>query len=122
MTTAETPVLASFLASLKSTLPPDGTYRMYALTFDLDMDSLRVNYPNASYNNAYADIKKILVEEGFEWTQGSVYFGKPERINLTRCILAARRLAKELPWFLASVRDMRMLRIEETNDVLPLIS
>jgi virulence-associated protein VapD len=114
--------LTGLLAEPPGGLPPDGTYRMYALTFDLDMETLRSVYPNPSYNHAYTDIRKILEGAGFAWQQGSVYFGDPARISLTACILAARRLATELPWFLASVRDLRMLRIEETNDVLPLIA
>jgi virulence-associated protein VapD len=30
-------------------------------------------------------------------------------------------LARSLPWFAASVRDIRMLRIEELNDLMPAI-
>jgi virulence-associated protein VapD len=122
MLTLERPIeLPELLTESYSSLPPDGTYRMYALTFDLDTEALQEAYPNPNYKNAYADIRKILIQENFTWTQGSVYFGDKDKVNLTKCILAAKRLAKELPWFLASVRDLRMLRIEETNDVLPLI-
>jgi virulence-associated protein VapD len=122
MLTLERPTeLPELLTESYSSLPPDGTYRMYALAFDLDTETLKNTYPNPSYTNGYADIRKILESEGFSRQQGSVYFGDQGKVTLTSCILAARRLAKELPWFLASVRDIRMLRIEETNDVLPLI-
>jgi virulence-associated protein VapD len=94
---------------------------MFAIAFDLDTESLMNSYPNASYKNAYADIKKILSEEGFDWCQGSVYFGKAEKVNMVKCMLAARRLVRELPWFRASIRDIRMLRIEDTNDLMPII-
>jgi virulence-associated protein VapD len=30
-------------------------------------------------------------------------------------------LARSLPWFAASVRDIRMLRIEEFNDLMPAV-
>jgi virulence-associated protein VapD len=110
-----------YSAEPSSNLPPEGTYRMYALTFDLDTEMLRKSYPNEHSTNAYKDIRKILEQENFTWKQGSVYFGDPVKVNLTSCILAAKRLAKELPWFLSSVRDLRMLRIEEQNDVLPII-
>ena len=30
-------------------------------------------------------------------------------------------LAKTLPWFAASVRDIRMMRIEELNDLMPAV-
>ena len=37
------------------------------------------------------------------------------------CVLAAMDLARSLPWFAASVRDIRMLRIEEFNDLMPAV-
>ena len=30
-------------------------------------------------------------------------------------------LVTQLPWFAASVRDIRMLRIEELNDLMPVV-
>jgi virulence-associated protein VapD len=93
---------------------------MYAISFDLDLEALKSAYPGPSYTNAYVEIRKILVDEGFEWTQGSVYFGG-DRINAVTCVLAAQRLASELPWFSAAVRDIRMLRIEDNNDLAPAV-
>jgi len=37
------------------------------------------------------------------------------------CVLAAIDLSRQLPWFAPSVRDMRMLRIEELNDLMPAV-
>lgn len=37
------------------------------------------------------------------------------------CVLAAIDLAQRLAWFAASVRDIRMLRIEELNDLMPAV-
>ena len=93
---------------------------MYAISFDLDTDTLQQVYPGDSWRNAYSEMRKILIEEGFNWTQGSVYFGG-ERINAVTCVLVAQRLARELSWFSASVRDIRMLRIEDNNDLGPAI-
>lgn len=90
----------------------------YAIAFDLDTDTLKQSYPNASWNNAYADIRKILEPLGFSWQQGSVYFGG-EQVNAVKCVLAAQLLSNTYTWFKASVRDIRMLRIEEMNDLLP---
>lgn len=98
---------------------PEGTRRMYAIAFDMDIEALRASYGDP-YNNAYAEIKKILYEHGFVWQQGSVYFGD-ERINAVTCVLAAIDLASKLPWFTPSVRDIRMLRIEELNDLMPAV-
>ncbi|HHQ4530799.1 TPA: virulence factor [Aeromonas hydrophila] len=90
----------------------------YAIAFDLDTDTLKQSYPNASWNNAYGDIRKVLEPLGFSWQQGSVYFGG-EQINAVKCVLAAQQLSNTFAWFKASVRDIRMLRIEEMNDLLP---
>ena len=49
--------------------------------------------------------------------QGSVCFGGPD-VNAVTCVLAAQDLARTLPWFAASVRDIRMMRIEELNDLM----
>lgn len=99
--------------------PPLETTRMYAIAFDMDIESLRSNYGDP-YNNAYMEIRKILQGHGFTWQQGSTYFGG-EKINAVTCVLAAIDLAKQLRWFSASVRDIRMLRIEELNDLMPAV-
>ena len=93
--------------------------RMYAIAVDMDMESLKINYGDP-YNNAYSEIKKVLVRHGFTWQQGTVYFGQ-EQINAVTCVMAAIDLARTLPWFTASVRDIRMLRIEELNDLMPAV-
>jgi len=92
---------------------------MYAIAFDMDIESLRQSYGDP-YNNAYGEIKQVLSSHGFKWQQGSVYFGD-ESINAVTCVLAAIDLARELPWFATSVRDIRMLRIEELNDLMPAV-
>lgn len=88
----------------------------YAIAFDLDTETLKSTYPTASSNNAYSDIRKTLEPLGFNWQQGSVYFGSPA-VDAVKCVLAAQKLSKDFPWFSASVRDIRMLRIEEMNDL-----
>jgi virulence-associated protein VapD len=100
--------------------PPPFGNRMYAISFDLDQDALKSAYPGSSHTNAYFEIRKILSDEGFLWMQGSVYFGG-DRIDAVTCVLAAQRLARELPWFAVAVRDIRMLRIEDNNDLGPAV-
>lgn len=92
---------------------------MYAIAFDMDIESLRSHY-GEPYNNAYTEIRRVLQEHGFNWQQGSVYFGGDE-INAVTCVLAAQDLARQLPRFASSVRDIRMLRIEELNDLMPAV-
>lgn len=93
---------------------------MYAIAFDMDTDTLQRSYPNPSWNNAYADIRRILERHGFDWQQGSVYFGG-ESVNAVTCVLAVMDCSRNLPWFSVSVRDIRMLRIEEFNDLMPAV-
>lgn len=93
--------------------------RVYAISFDMDIESLKIHYGDP-YNNAYGEIRKVLQKQGFAWQQGSVYFGG-EAINAVTCVLAAIELVRVLPWFAASVRDIRMLRIEEFNDLMPAV-
>ncbi|MFA6046171.1 MAG: hypothetical protein WC718_14400, partial [Phycisphaerales bacterium] len=94
--------------------------RMYAIAFDMDTELLQTHYGSPSYNNAYADIRKVLQRHGFTWQQGSVYFGG-EQVNAVTCVLAAMDVSASFPWFAMSVRDIRMLRIEEFNDLLPAV-
>ena len=95
--------------------------RVYAIAFDLDVESLRRAYPNESYPNAYREIREVLDDFGFAWQQGSVYFGGAEVTPVT-CVLAAQELRRRFAWFAAAARDVRMLRIEENNDLLPAIA
>jgi virulence-associated protein VapD len=92
---------------------------VYALAFDMDIDALRANYGDP-YNNAYQEIRRVLQRHGFTWQQGSVYFGG-DTVTAVTCVLAAQDLARSLSWFAASVRDIRMLRIEELNDLMPVV-
>src|SRR5205809_4778782 len=93
--------------------------RVYAIAFDMDVEALRANYGDP-YNNAYLEIRRVLQRHGFTWQQGSVYFGG-DAVTAVTCVLAAQDLARSLPWFAASVRDIRMLRIEELNDLMPAV-
>jgi virulence-associated protein VapD len=98
---------------------PDARGRMYAIAFDRDINSLRTHYGDP-YNGADIEIRRILERLGFRWQQGSTYFGGPG-VNAVTCVMAAMELSRTLPWFAASVRDIRMLRIEENNDLMPAV-
>ncbi len=90
----------------------------YAISFDLDTQILQEVYPSASWNSAYADIRNFLEANGFIHQQGSVYFGS-DAIDVVACVMVAQSLAAEFPWFEPSIRDIRMLRIEDNNDLMP---
>jgi virulence-associated protein VapD len=93
---------------------------MYAIAFDLDTEILKATYHNTSFPNAYNDIKQVLAKHGFERQQGSVYFGG-NKVTAVTCAIATIDLQRQFPWFAPSVQDLRMLRIEDDNDLKPLL-
>ena len=92
---------------------------VYAIAFDVDIELLRIHYGDP-YNNAYLEIRRVLEEHGFQWQQGSVYFGGAS-VTAATVMVAVIDLTTRLPWFAAAVRDIRMLRIEELNDLMPVV-
>jgi len=98
-----------------------GGYLMYAIAFDLDNSILEQTYRNTSISNAYKDIGDVLIEYGFRRQQGSVYFGG-DTVNAVVCTMATMELTQKYSWFAPSVKDIRMLRIEDNNDLTPIIN
>ena len=98
-----------------------GRRTMYAIVFDFDTNTLEQIYPNPSWRNAYTDVRQYLVPRGFEWKQGSTYFGD-DTVDAIKCVRIVQRLSKKFQWFRPSVKDIRMLRIEENNDLLEALS
>ena len=94
---------------------------VYAISFDMDTKQLEQLYGKPSWQNAYAEIGRELSAHGFERQQGSVYFGD-DTVTAVSCVLAIQDVTRKLPWFGPSVRDVRMLRIEENNDLAPAVA
>jgi virulence-associated protein VapD len=93
---------------------------VYAIAFDLDTNVLKESYHNTSWQNAYNDVGAALRRHGFERMQGSVYFGN-DGVDAVTCVLAVQQLTSDFPWFAPAVRDIRMLRIEDNNDLRPAV-
>ena len=93
---------------------------MYAITFDFDTEILEQLYKNESWRNAYSDVRRFFEFNGFENKQGLVYFALND-IDATDCIAVVQDLADEFDWFVPSLRDVRMLRIEENNDLMTVL-
>jgi virulence-associated protein VapD len=93
---------------------------MYAIIFDINTNCLSDQCHNTSSTKAYGDIRKFMEVNHFNWQQGGVYFGD-ETINAVNCVMIIQKLSKTYPWFSACVKDVRMLRIEENNDLMPAI-
>ncbi len=65
-------------------------------------------------------MRAFLRKRGFGWQQGSTYFGY-DSVNEVSCVLTVQDLADEFDWFAPAVRDVRMWRIESSNDLMPAI-
>ena len=85
---------------------------MFAIAFDLDTTDTRRAHPKRLVQT-YADIRVVLKKHDFDWRQGSVYTSGDE--NLTNLVNAMNAL-KDLPWFPASVLDIRAFRVEQWSD------
>jgi virulence-associated protein VapD len=86
----------------------------YALAIDLDAERLRPDTP------ADQDLRRVLQQHGFDRHQGGVHYGG-ESVTAVTCVLAAQDLARSLPWFAASARQVRMLRVGESDDLMPAV-
>jgi virulence-associated protein VapD len=85
---------------------------MFAVAFDLVVAETEKHHPK-SVPQAYTDIGATLAEFDFGRIQGSLYVCENEDMaNLFRAITAL----KSLPWFPASVRDIRAFRVEQWSD------
>ena len=115
--TARESKAGSMRHGLPGSFKREGT--VYAIAFDMDIEHLRIHYGDP-YNAAYLDIRRVLERHGFQWQQGSMYFGGPT-VTAVGVTVAVIDLTTQLPWFAAAVRDIRMLRIEELNDLMPVV-
>lgn len=90
---------------------------MYALSFDLSISILRETY-GEPYNNAYYEIKKLLIKDGFEWIQGSTYLtASSEMTNIVKAIMDLSKI----DWFKQSVRDIRGYKVEDWSNFTDLV-
>ena len=90
---------------------------MFAIAFDLVVADTLQNHPK-SVPQAYTDIGGTLAGFGFERVQGSLYTTPSEDLaNLFGAITAL----KALPWFPASVRDIRAFRVEQWSDFTKIV-
>lgn len=92
----------------------------YAIAFDLKTDLLKKHY-GENYGNAYGEIQKFLEGNHYKRKQRSLYFGD-ENTNAVHCVMTVQKLSEKFTWFHSCVSDIRMLRVEENNDLKPALS
>ncbi len=91
---------------------------MFAIAFDMDTRKMESQF-GSSYTNKYAEIKTFLSDNGFHWKQGSLYYGDKDKTTIGTPFLVVRRLNKQMPWFKDCVKDIRVLKIEDDDDLKP---
>lgn len=94
--------------------------RVYAISFDLDTAAAE-KLCGTSWRGCYEKIATVFAEFGFARVQGSVYFGD-ENSDAVRCVMAVQEADRRFAWFGRVTRDLRMLRVDEDNDLLPALS
>ena len=87
--------------------------RVYAIAYDLNKEA-------ALKHDAWRKIARVLEEYGFHRQQGTVFYGT-EKTSASTCFAAVMDLNDKYPWFWQVVRDMRMLKIDEEDDLLAII-
>lgn len=92
---------------------------MFAIAFDMDTSKMREAFGETNYRNKYKEIDDFLSQSGFKWTQGSLYYGDKETTKIGTPFLVIRKLSIEMPWFKDCVKDIRVLKIEDDDDLRP---
>ena len=95
--------------------------RVYAIAFDLDSASAEKNCGPNWRGTCYAKIADVFAKFGFTRVQGSVYFGNSDS-DAVHCVMAVQEADRRFAWFSQTVRDLRMLRVDEDNDLMPAIN
>ncbi len=108
------PVMSRATAIRKAT-------RVYAIAFDLDSVTAE-RLCGANWRGiCYGKIQSVFAKHGFARQQGSVYFGDASS-DAVRCVMAVQEADRCFAWFGPAVRDLRMLRVDEDNDLMPAIN
>lgn len=76
------------------------------IVFDLDTKCLEQSYHNPSWQNAYADIRRVLSKHGFKNIQGTVYLSE-RGVRQAHGTLALQEVAIKFPWFEKCVSNVQ---------------
>jgi virulence-associated protein VapD len=76
------------------------------IVFDLDTKSLEKHYQNSSWQNAYADIRRVLNKHRFNNIQGTVYLSEVG-IRQAHGTLALQEIAIRFSWFEKCVSNVQ---------------
>lgn len=93
---------------------------MFAIAYDFDNAALKQHYHVDSFNNAYANFRKFMADRGFSSQQGSVLY-RDESVTAVTATLAIVEASSHFSWLSPSVKDIRILRILDKDDLMPAV-
>jgi virulence-associated protein VapD len=76
------------------------------IVFDIDTKCLEKNYHNSSWQNAYADIRRVLTQHRFNNIQGTVYLSE-RGVRQAHGTLALQEIAIRFAWFENCVNNVQ---------------
>ena len=82
------------------------------IVFDMDTNCLQENYHNRSWQNAYADINKILKKHRFNNIQGTVYLSE-QGVRQAHGTLALQEVAACFEWFSSCVSNVQFYELKD---------
>ena len=95
--------------------------KYYFLSFDLNIDNLKLYYPNKNINQAWDDIKRFMTKNGFEHNQYSAYISK-DRITQYKIRSVMRSMYKKLPWFPLCANKVMLSELNSQEKLLTSIT
>ena len=90
----------------------------YAVAFDMDTKCLERECVT-SYQNAYKAIGDVFKKYALLQEQDSVYLGASSWLE---CLNALQETVKTHKWFGQCVRNVRIFRVEDSNDVTQFVA
>lgn len=97
------------------------TNRMCVVLIDIDQDLVQRHCPEYTLDGAYDALSKVLRLYGFTIRQGGFYFREDRFVTSFTGVLMVMDLVRRHPWFRNVVTDIRMLRVEEATDMMPVV-
>ncbi len=92
-----------------------------AINFDFDTKKLKQYYPKSNYRQAYKDIKKVLLSNGFKHRQFSGYVSE-KPLSDTYMIKLVKALGSKYSWFSKCVRRFDVTNIGKEHDMMKYIN
>lgn len=84
------------------------------MSFDLDTNMLKDYYPSENWRKAYVNIKSFMLNEGFQWQQGSVYISS-ESLTEAETTAIIKKFIEQEPWLNVCMRDCVIANIGRSH-------